>query len=177
MIEKQICYVHADDWGMIEIIPAENRDVVEKAMRASQTLGEQPGADASWNIPHTFAKYNLNISKRSIVLGELETLFEDLLIYTEELITGYSTDLETVENGFAFFDEDFGAFYGTHIRGTIAQLCFDNRACNCGKDFTEVIIAFSTFGKQHNLIVADWYMDVIVDFQEESAFNRYIEEE
>lgn len=159
------CYVHSDDWGMIALVPVEKQTEIEQAL--------EPSATGELDDSHPM----FSILDRQIPLDELQQLFDGLLVEADQLLTGYTTDLEAVERGFAFFDQDFGAFYGTLRDGRVDTLYFDNQACNCGEDFSAAIAAFARFARHHRLLLVDWYLDLTLIFDDETAFERYLEEE
>ena len=149
-------FVHADDWRGIAITPQENIESVRPLL----------GLEAPPTLPFT----------RSIPATALSAAFADLLTWTDELFTGDTVDPQAIENGFAYYDADFGAIYGTVEDGFITQLYFDNTFCDCGIDFSDVMAAMERIGAEHRLIMVDWLLETVVDLVEPGTMKRYFEE-
>jgi len=150
---------------MIALVPVEKQAEIAQVLEPNDT-GELDDTRPAYSI-----------LDRQIALDELQQVFDGLLVEADQLLTGYTTDLEAVEEGFGFFDQDFGAFYGTLQDGLVDTLYFDNQACNCGEDFSAAIAAFARFARHHRLLLVDWYLDLTLSFDDETVFERYLEEE
>lgn len=159
MSADTFCYVHAEDWHGIWLAPAVNRPQIEAMMNS----GDAPDND------NTFGDVRIE-------LGVLRAMFADTLAFTERLMTGYTTDTARVANGFAFYDDDFGAVYGTQQNGLVNALYFHNTFCDCGIDFSDVMTAMEQLAARYELIMVDWLMETIVNLSETGAMARYFEE-
>ena len=111
-----------------------------------------------------------------ITLIDLIQAFGGLLIFTEDLFTGYTTDPERVPGGFALYDEDFGAVYGVTQYGIVNALYFDNTFCDCGIPFDDVMGTMERFAAEHRLVMNDKLLDTVVALGQPGAMNRYFEE-
>jgi len=153
---------------MIELLPESNRYEVENTMRTDPTGG---------NL-HLDARPILKcpIAINGVSVDNLNQIFGGVLTRADQVLTGRTTDMEPKENAFAFFDELFGAVYGTQHNGMICSLYFDNRVCDCDHDFRSVMKALNKVGKKYKLFLADWWLDIIVELSDKTAVKTYIEE-
>jgi hypothetical protein len=164
-MDAQTYFLHADDWGMIELIPKENQDVARKALAAGDLF--------------TRPEYVYVIGDRGLSLAELGWFFDGAMIAAGQLISGTTRQPELIEDGFAWFDPDFGAIYGTAVDGQVVRLYFHNTVCDCGADFEPHITGLLTLARTFNLILVDWFVDEIVSFNDqgdENALRAYVEE-
>jgi len=165
----QSYFVHEDDWAMIEIIPEVNVPQVSMTMQHDETGG------------------NLHLNNRPVLrcpiamhglsLDILESLFGGKLSYTDDLMTGRTNDMQHVDNGFAFHHDTVGAVYGTHHDGMVCSLYIDNRLCDCDADFKPIIKGLHKLGRKFNLVLADWWLDTLVELKDMQRVTYYVEEE
>lgn len=158
-----VCYVHAEDWRSIELLPEENYDAVIEWLEGDDEPGQM--------MVHPYRIGGLNIP-----LSRLDQVFKGILPREDELITGYTREPMKVENGFAYYDPDFGAIYGTtDENGIVTMLCFDNQFCDCGKDFSAAMKAVSVLAREFKLFMVDWLLELVVDLQPDDALQNYFD--
>jgi hypothetical protein len=158
---ENVCYVHAEDWKSIGFISAQH------IADASAWLD-----DASPTTAHP----NTDLREHKIPLSVLDSVLSSSLRRADELLTGYANDIQSVPQGFAYYDEDFGAVYGTASDGMVDELYFANMFCDCGKDFSAAMSALESFGKAHQLVMVDWELEVLIDLRQPEAMQQYYDE-
>ena len=167
--EKLTYFVHEDDWAMIEFLPIENKAQIEATMRTDHSQGNLH-LDERPVIRCPIAMHGLSIST-------LEKHFAGYMTRTDDILTGTTTDMRDVPNGFAFYDELIGAVYGTQHDGMVCSLYFDNRVCDCDNDVDLLIKGMHKLGKKFKLMLADWWLDSLVDLNEKGDVQHYIDEQ
>ncbi|PJF22167.1 MAG: hypothetical protein CUN56_07390 [Phototrophicales bacterium] len=155
-------YVHAQDWRTVELLPEENYEAVIEWFKH-----DDPGQ----MIIHPYRISGLNIPR-----SRLDQIFKDILPRDDDLMTGYAREPMPVENGFAYYDPDFGAIYGTtDENGILTLLCFDCQYCDCGKDFSAAMKAISTIATEFRLFMVDWLLEQVVDIRPDDALQKYFD--
>ena len=166
---NQSYFVHEDDWAMIEIIPEVNVPQVTTTMQTDETDGNLHLDDRP--------VIRCPIAMHGLSLDILESLFSGALTHTDDLQTGRTTDMHPVDNGFAFHHDTVGAIYGTHHEGMVCSLYMDNRLCDCDADFKPIIKGLHKLGRKFNLVLADWWLDTLVELKDKQRVITYVEEE
>lgn len=161
MSEDNSYFVHEDDWAMIEFLPVSARPQIEAAMQNSGGLDEHPRIEAA--LP-------------ALPVAALETLFADSLMLADDLLSGRTTGMEPVPNGFALYHDLIGAVYGTERDGIAQTLYFDNRLCDCDHDLSGMIRGMVELSQQYDLMLADWWLDLAASLDGEEEARVYLEE-
>src|SRR5687767_10189398 len=115
----KIFYLHEDDWGMVALVPAENREQCERLCGEARAFAEAHFAGnvaiGENQVPTYSAMFFVPapehpISTRAISLAELERLLGERFPRAREVQSGYSTYREKLPNCFAFGDPAAGVY-------------------------------------------------------------------
>jgi hypothetical protein len=144
---------------MIVFVPKSARGEVEGLLEAGAAVGDHP----TYSIP-------------GLTVDELVDLFAGGLEPAETLFTGRTTDMQPALGGFALFHELTGAIYGTQDDGEITALYFDNRLCDCDHDFSGLMRGMHGLATRYDLVLVDWWLDLLVTLDTLDAVRDYVEE-
>ncbi len=162
LMTDNVCYVHAEDWQSIGFLPVEK-------IHAGEAWLDEARKDAS------LLPFSVNLD-RAVPVEVIEAALSPYLTRADQLLTGYANDLQVVADGFAYYDDDFGAVYGIASGGMVKELYFANMFCDCGKDFRTVMQAVEAFGQAHQLVMFDWELLMLVDLRQPGAIQAYYDE-
>ena len=181
-------YLHEDDWGMINLLPAENavwaEGVAQEAQRAAQEnfagfaqIGE--AQIPTYNNIYVIPEEKHPISERAIRLEALRALLAGNWPEAERVESGYSSYTEEVGGAFAFGKAyaDTGAFYGSHKDGIVTRLNILRPASDDMQVIEPFEAALAHLGTQYNLVLADWWSDMVLDLRDPAGIRRYLAEE
>lgn len=155
--EKHLMFVHAEEWHSIALIPAEQMDDIQRHLDAEEEMES-------------------HVAPRGISIEAMHAAFGGVLTEADKLLSGYTTDLEHVEDGFGFYDDDFGGIYGTLKSDIVQDMYFNNTFCDCGLDFSAVMGALEAFARAHDLVLVDWLMGAVVDLRRTGAMQAYFDD-
>ncbi|MEO5952183.1 MAG: hypothetical protein ABIQ44_06885 [Chloroflexia bacterium] len=172
-------YLHEDDWGMITVMPAENLRWARRTMGEASAFGEAHKAEdgVGWTDMYVIPAEEHSISEKGISLEALRKCVAGRLVEADEVSSGYSSYVEEVKNGFAFGESglDKGAFYGNvDENGMVVRL----EVVRPDWEDEEAVVVFGEMleelGKRYELMLADWWWDVVVDLRDDEAIGRYL---
>lgn len=152
------CFVHAEDWQQIAFFPASQQALVKAGLDVDTP------------------SFTSDLHGLGLSIDQLESLLRPHLNQADQLLTGYTNDQQTVEDGFAFYDPDLGAFYGRLEGEFVTELYFDNQFCDCGVDFSAAFNAVETIAQQHGLMLVDCLLGLISDLRQPGSFQAYFDE-
>lgn len=165
-------FVHEDDWGMISLVPAENRADRAAVVEAAAAHGEAHRAPdgAGWTAMYVAPSPPTEIDVRKITLDALGAALGSSWQPVAGLTTGYSSHREDVGTGYAFQLPDGPALYGCTAGGVLSQLHITHINHSAADTLHQL---GSTFG----LILCDLWRDAVVDLADRSAIDAYCTEE
>lgn len=171
-----VFYLHEDDWGMVAMLPAENRARGEEVAREAAAFGEEHRAEVGWTDVYVVSEEEHPISERGIEVAELRGLVGGRLAEADDVTSGYATFKEVVGRGFAFGEAygECGAFYGWAEGGVVMSLNLilpDGEDAGAVELFVEVL---GGLGRKYGLIVADWWSDRMVGLEDEGVVREYL---
>jgi hypothetical protein len=176
-VQKDVFYLHEDEWAMIDLLPSENFEETLRIAREAQTFGEEHFDGFGWTDVYVIPKPTYPFSLRILPLHELQGLLRERFLAASIVQSGYSTYRETLPDCFAFVEAEKadGAFYGDQKNGLVTRLHLlpcneenrDRRTC-----FTEILY---TLGVKYDLVLADWWNHSIIDLRERNMVVQYLE--
>jgi hypothetical protein len=169
-------YLHEDEWGMITLLPAENRKQAAATAQEAEAFGAAHFDGTGWTDMYVLPEPEHRISERHIPFDELQALVEKGLVPAQAVLSGYSSYQEECERCYAFGRayEGGGAFYGYHDGGTVMDLhvvCPDSDNAAAVAFFTERLL---DLGQRYDLILVDWWQDRIVELRDPAAVAAYL---
>ena len=170
-------YLHEDDWGMIELLPSENMSGREQALEEAKQFGAEHFDGTGWTDIYVIPEAQHSIVEKQIALDELRALVGTWLPEADVVQSGYSTQVDTLENSFAFkgTERGSGAFYGNHKNGLVTQLNILRRDEEDRTAVARFAEALCTLGERHSLILTDWWSGLTVDLRNRVAVSRYLQ--
>ena len=178
-------YLHEDDWGMINLIPAENAawagEIREEAIRAAEEnfAGHVQLGDAqipTYHDIYVIPEEKHPISERAIPLQELRNLLSDKWPEAEKVVSGYGSYSEDIGGAFAFGEAEgaSGAFYGSYKEGVVAALHIVRPDYEETQAVREFDAALLRLGEEYNLVLVDWWRDVVLNLRNAEGIRRYL---
>jgi hypothetical protein len=167
-------FVHEDDWGMISLVPAENRAdraaVVEAA--AAHGVAHQLPDGQGWTAMYIAPSPPTEIGARKITLEALVAVLGGSWQPVAGLVTGYgSTCREDVEGGYACQLTGGPVLYGRIVDGVVSKLHVTDHITPAAAD------SLHHLGRAFDLILCDLWRDVVVELADRSAVEAYCADE
>lgn len=161
-------FVHEDDWGMISLVPAENRADRIAVVEAARTHGEAHRAPdgLGWTAMAIAPSPPTELDVRKITLATLGAVLGTSWRPVARLTTGYSSYREDVATGYAFQLPDGPALYGCVVDGVISQLHITQISHSAAD-------ALHQLGSMFGLILCDLWSDQVVELAGRSAVDAY----
>lgn len=174
-VQKDVFYLHEDEWAMIDLLPSENFDEILRIADSAQTFGEEHFDGFGWTDMFVIPPPTYPFSLRTLPFHELQNLLRDRFLPAGIVQSGYSSYRETLPDCFAFVEAEQadGAFYGEQKNGLVTGLhllpfCEDNQSRR--NIFIEVL---HTLGVKYDLMLANWWFNTIVDLREMNSIVQY----
>jgi hypothetical protein len=169
-------YLHEDDWGMITLLPAENRAQAAETAQEAEAFGAAHFDGTSWSAVYVLPEPEHPISERHIPFDELHRLVGDGLVPAPAVMSGYGLQRDECERCYAFGTayKGGGALYGYQADGTVMDLhviCPDPDNAAAVALFTERL---RELGQRYDLILVDWWQDRIVELRDAAAVAAYL---
>jgi hypothetical protein len=181
--DQGMFYLHEDDWGLNDLLPAENYAELLRVAEEDRTFGEAHFDGVGWTAMYVIPPPTYSLSLRDLPLHDLAQLVHECFLPARLVQSGglYTTARETVPDAFAFVEAQRadGAFYGLQDSGLVICLNLlepwqsDPEAKRVSIPcFTEIL---HTLGTRYELVLADWRRDLIIDLRERSRVEWYLE--
>lgn len=167
-------FVHEDDWGMISLVPAENRAnraaVVEAA--TAHGLAHQLPDGLGWTAMYIAPSPPIEIDSRKITLEALGAALGGSCRPVAGFVTGYGTECrEDIEGGYAFQLPEGPALYGCVVDGVLSELHLTDPITRSAAD------SLHHLDRTFDLILCDLWRDVVVELADRSAVEAYCADE
>ncbi len=178
-------YLHEDDWGMINLLPAENAAWAGGVAREAQRASEENFAGVvplgEFQIPtyhdiYVIPEQQHPISERAIRLDALRELLSNTWPEAQKINSGYSSHMEELSGSFAFGEAQggMGAFHGRHQDDIVLSLNITRPAMDDVEAIDVFGAALSHLGKQYELMLVDWWTRKVLDLHEVEGIRRYL---
>ncbi len=166
---------HEDDFGMIELVPAENHADSSEQTQKAERFGEEhrdPGG-SGWNDMYVIDPPKVRLDTLRISLAELSAALLPTMQQYDEVYTGYSTYRELMQRTAGWGYEPFDLFATTEDDDTVTHLCLN---FDVGNAFEPVAAGNVILGlpRAAELILIDWYWDAVVPLADEDMLARYL---
>ena len=160
-------YLHEDDWGMIDLVPEENRLRAAAATDESRSFGEQHRAPGGigWTDVYVTPEMPISFAERALTLDGLRALLPELEL-CERVFSGYSTQRDEARSAFALKGAA-GVLYGSLNADRVTRL----HLCDAGERFLEPLVRL---GRAHRLVLVDWRQDLVIALDDEAAVARWL---
>ncbi|HEX8229674.1 MAG TPA: hypothetical protein VF826_10225 [Chloroflexia bacterium] len=177
-------YLHEDDWGMINLLPAENavwvEEIAQEAQQASweNFAGFAQLGDAqipTYHNVYVIPEEKFPLSERGIHLNDLRSLLVDKWPEAAKVSSGFSSHTEELSRVFAFgaAHGGEGAFYGNHKAEMVTRLHI-RPSYDEPQELEAFGAALAQLGKQYDLMLADWWAKTVVDLRNPERIRSYL---
>jgi hypothetical protein len=165
-------FVHEDDWGMISLVPAENRADRAAVVEAARAHGEahQAPDGLGWTAIYSAPPPPTDIDARKITLEALGAVLGSRWQPVADLVTGYSSHRERVATGYAFQLPEGPVLYGCITDGVISQL-------HVVRIRPSMADTLHRLGSTFDLILCNLWDDSVVELADRSAVDAYCADE
>ena len=178
-------YLHEDDWGMINLLPAENAvwagEIAQEAQQASQNnfAGFARFGDAQIPTYHTsyvIPEEKLPLAERRIHLNDLRLLLAEKWPEAAKVESGYSSYVEELSGAFAFgaAHGGGGAFYGNHKDEMVNRLHIIRPSYEEPQVLEAFEAALAQLGRQYDLVLVDWWIKRVLDLRDAQGIRSYL---
>ncbi len=168
--------LHEDDWGMITLLPAENRARTEATAQEAAAFGAAHFDGTSWSAVYVLPEPDHPISGRQIPFDELTALVGVGLVPAQAVLSGYTSQWDECERCYAFGRAygGKGALYGYQAEGIVMDLhvISPNGDDAAVAGFTDLLRAL---GQRYDLILVDWWQDRMVELRDPAAVAAYLQ--
>jgi hypothetical protein len=176
--EGAVFYLHEDDWGMTELLPAENLAFLHEERERLDTFSTAHFDGTAWTDIYARSEEPTPITSRAIPSTRLAELFSRLLPAAERVETGYSSYREPCPGCFAFGEPYDFALYGRVKDGIVTALSLCMHAPSFDAALRqELAIALASLGREYRLVLVDWRRGLLVDLADQAGVERYLIDE
>jgi hypothetical protein len=175
-MQRDVFYLHEDEWAMIDLLPSENFEELLRTARAAQTFGEEHFDGFGWTDMYQIPPPTSPLSLRTLPFNELQGMLKERFLQARSVQSGYSSYNETLPDSFAFVEAEKadGAFYGKQENGLVIRL----HLLPCNSDDHSHIASFAdilhTLGMRYDLVLVDWWKNTIIDLREKHLVVEYL---
>jgi hypothetical protein len=159
--------LHEDEWGMVDLVPAENHAHASTVVDEARRHGEAHRDGIGWNAVYVAPAPAVPLTVRG---WTVDALAAELPGWTRatRVTSGYASLREEVLGAFAF-RHGGSAVYGAVEGGTIRALHLDVRGDTPG--LRDVLVRL---GRAARLILVDLWTDRVVDLADPAAVEAWI---
>lgn len=158
-------YLHEDDWGMIELVPVENRVQSEAVVAEARAHGEAHAApEGGWSAVYVAPSPEVGIEVRRITLAALQECLGGEWRAHAGVDSGYASLREPVASAFALTDGS-SVVYGSLAGELVSSLCTVP---------AEDARWLGRLGSAWRLVLVDLWRDEVVDLADSTAIERYL---
>ncbi len=171
--DKHDFYLFDEDWGLIEIIPAENKVERESVIEEiTEHHKDTVFAPSGWSTsPFVICEPSKPIRDRKMTVSELEQYFAGLgTVATSESFSGRAI---IQKHCFSLKVDKKYALYGSQKDGIIDFLGFEPDQVT-ESEVDAWAEALGKVGTAHNLIVVDWNWHKIIVLADREAMKTYL---
>ena len=174
---ESVFYLHEDEWGMVTLLPTENRTWALDTAREAREFGEAHFVGVGWTDIYVIPTEVLPLSGRRMLFAKLQILLGNRLPLASKVQSGYSSYREDLPGCFAFGEaySGTGAFYGSQDDGALTSLHLilpDRGNREITALFADCLFAL---GVEYDLILADWWSHQVLDLSDKAAVLRYLQ--
>lgn len=162
-------FVHEDDWGMVSLVPAENRADRTAVVEIARAHGEAHRAPdgAGWTDIYFAPPPPTEITARKITLEALGAVLDTRWSPVARLVTGYGSSYRKhVETGYAFQLPEGPVLYGCLVDGIVSEL----HIFRCRPAAADTL---HRLGFTFDLILCDLWSDQVVALADRPAVDAY----
>jgi hypothetical protein len=159
---------------MVAVLPAENMARSKEIGKEAGEFGREHFDGTGWTDIYVIPGEEHPISEWGIALEELRELVGGRLKEAEKVFSGYSSQRDKIEGGFAFRNGyPDGAFYGSQADGVIMSLNVilpDGGNEEAVRLFVDVL---GPLGRKYSLMLANWWANEAVDLRDGDGLQKY----
>lgn len=175
MSEPRIFWLHEDEWGMIDILPAENFASALQTAHEAEEFGKAHFDGFGWTDMYVIPEAKIPLAQRNIALPEIRALAQEHLSEADQVESGIRPgEISGKDGTFAFVAEDKSALYGDSRDNIVQYLCMLPPGRVSEASETYWTSALLSLGTRHQLILADWWDKRLVDLSDHDAVVRYL---
>jgi hypothetical protein len=175
--QERLFYLHEDEWSMIDLLPEENFEDLMRTAAEAKAFGEEHFDGFGWTAMYVIPKPTHPLALRTLPLHELQELLGERFLAARSIQSGYSTYRESLPDGFAFVEAEQadGVLYGQQKSGLVTGLhLLPCDGANHDRT-TSISDTLHTLGTKYDLVLVDWWKDIIVDLQDRTTVVSYLE--
>lgn len=168
-------YLHEDEWGMTSLEPIENlanrQGVVSEA--AAHSAAHRAPDGIGWTAMYVAPDSPISIATRAITVDALAAALGPTYLRATQVVSGYSSFREIVDNGFALLWIDSrheNVFYGTESDGVITSLAISRP----GAAIADTLYALGT---TYRLLLCDLWTDVTFALSDRAELDAFLADE
>lgn len=174
-VEEKSIYFHEDDYGQIEILPAENKEFCMSQAGLIEEFAEEHRVGAGFTDMYVRQENPLSLKEKKLAKADLERALQPYLPYYDTVYTGYSSYRELCQSTHAFaLNDNIAVFYSVEDNIVddlwLAMTPMTKEEADVAQKVLEAI------GDLGELIIADWSQGVVESLQDREAVTGYLAE-
>jgi hypothetical protein len=164
-------FLHEDEWGMIDLIPAENHAHALSVVSEATAHGEAHRAPdgVGYTAMYVAPEPLCPLCTRTLSVASLAALLGTGWQQVPRVASGYSSFREELANAYAFTDGNH-VLYGSHQAGMLTTLHL-----HLGEASLALIDTLHALGQGLRLILLDLFRDRVVDLGSREAIGQYVD--
>jgi hypothetical protein len=163
--------LHEDEWGMIDLVPVENRPQSEQTVRQAEAHAEAHRAPdgVGWTAMYIAPAPEISLSARGLTLDALTTLLGPGWRRAAKVNSGYGRSFEPISTAFALLQGSSALYGSLGENGVVRALHLDRRGLD-----PALAPALHRLGTLQRLIAIDLWIDRVVDLADRHAVDEYL---
>jgi hypothetical protein len=179
-ITNGVFFLHEDEWGMVDIMPIENRAEAAQIADKAEEFGKEHFDGFGFTGIFLIPEPKHQLASRQIPLDFIRTLVTPPLAEAIKVESGahpgealpeafrYTGPLKSV----AFGDDSLGALYGNHLEGASQHLHLIPPDVRDDTDRAFWLTRLITLGSTYRLMLSDWWITIPVDLADVAAVQE-----
>jgi hypothetical protein len=181
-VTNGVFFLHEDEWGMVDIMPIENRAEAAQIADKAEEFGKEHFDGFGYTDIFVIAEPRQPLASRQIPLDFIRTLVTPRLAEATRVESGIHPGEVLPEafrytgplKSFAFGDDNLGALYGNHLEGVIDHLHLIPHEVRDDANRAFWQTTLTTLGSTYRLMLSDWWIKVSVDLADVAAVQEYL---
>lgn len=179
-VTNGVFFLHEDEWGMVDIMPIENRAEAAQIADKAEEFGKEHFDGFGFTDMFLIPEPKHPLASRQIPLDFIRTLVTPHLAEATEVESGIQPgeDLSYLGpapfSSFAFSDKNLGALYGNHLEGVIQHLHLIPPDVRDDENSAFWLTTLTTLDSAYRLMLSDWWTRVSIDLADATAVQGYL---
>jgi hypothetical protein len=179
-VTNGVFFLHEDEWGMVDIMPIENRAEAAQIADKAEEFGKEHFDGFGYTDIFVIPEPRQPLASRQIPLDFIRTLVTPRLAEAIRVESGIHPGEDHSYLGpapfksFAFGDSNLGALYGNHLERIVQHLHLVPPDVRDDANRAFWLTTLTTLGSTYHLMLSDWWTRVSLDLADTTAVQEYL---